>query len=84
MASIHEEEICQFLQQNIESTHWQLDHPPQGFNVGQRFVATATNRKVFIKLGIDHHIIQHLSDLHITPRYPSKAHLGAYDRKTAR
>lgn len=69
MTIIHQEDICCFLQQNIEPTEWQLDHPQQGFNTGQRFFATSKRHKVFIKLGIDHRIIKHLSDLHITPRY---------------
>lgn len=65
---IGEEDICRYLQQAIKETDWRLDHPQQGFLVGRRFIATSAHRKVFIKLGIDHRIIQHLAEVGLTPR----------------
>lgn len=66
---IGEEDICRYLQQTLEEGDWRLDHPQQGFTIGQRFIATSARHKVFIKLGNDHRIIQHLAEVGLTPRY---------------
>jgi len=67
--SIQQESICVYLQQHIEQTDWQISHPEQGFTFGQRFVCISTGRKVFVKLGSNARIVEHLSDVHLTPRY---------------
>lgn len=64
-----EESICLYLQQHIEPTDWHLSHPEKGFMFGQRFIGISSRRTVFVKLGSDARIVQHLSAAHLTPRY---------------
>ena len=66
---IQEEDIRTYLQHAVEPTDWQIYHPQQCFSFGQRFIGVSTHRKVFVKLGIDYRIVQHLSDVQLTPRY---------------
>lgn len=66
---LQEKDIRAYLQQTIEQTDWQIFHPQQGFTFGRRFIGVSARHKVFIKLGIDARIVQHLSDAHLTPRY---------------
>ncbi|MBA2679560.1 MAG: hypothetical protein H0U76_14335 [Ktedonobacteraceae bacterium] len=60
--TIHEEDIQTYLYTYVEQTSWQIETPQRGFSFRKRFIGIASDRKVFVRLGIDFRIIQFLSE----------------------
>lgn len=60
--------IQAYLHDHVHPSDWRIQSPERGFSE-KRFIATAAQQKVVVKLGENHRILQLLSDAHITPRY---------------
>lgn len=73
------EAVREFLYQYIPDPNWIITSPLRGGGLDRRFIGATNERRVFVRIGVNPEIVDHLAQASITPGYIAG---GAFDAIT--